>query len=108
MAAEEAVRTATQVLEIFAEDRIKIESLGRAAGNALRVHSLLQRKPVVSVAAATDDLNLSAPTVRSAIDNLQNIGLVSEATGKKRDRLFVYSRYLDILQEDTDETFQNS
>jgi Fic family protein len=108
MAAEEAVRTATQVLEIFAEDRIKIESLGIAAGNALRVHSLLQRKPVVSVAAATDDLNLSAPTVRSAIDNLQNIGLVSEATGKKRDRLFVYSRYLDILQEDTDETFQNS
>ena len=108
MAAEEAVRTATQILEIFAEDRIKIESLGRAAGNALRVHTLLQRKPVTSVPAAADDLNLSAPTVRSAIDNLQNIGLVSEATGKKRDRLFVYSRYLDILQEDTDETFQNS
>ncbi|MBA3632379.1 MAG: Fic family protein [Acidobacteria bacterium] len=102
--AEEAVQTATNILEIFAEDRIKIESLGRSAGNALRVHSLLQRKPVVSVAAAADDLDLTAPTIRSAIDNLQNIGLVSEATGKKRDRLFVYSSYLDILQEDTDES----
>jgi Fic family protein len=40
--AEEAVSTATQILEIFAEDRARIESLGRPAGNALRVHSLLQ------------------------------------------------------------------
>jgi len=74
----------------------------------LRVHSLLQRKPVVSVAAAVDELSLTAPTVRSAIDNLQKIGLVRETTGKRRDRLFVYSRYLDILQEDTDENFTSS
>jgi Fic family protein len=106
--AEEAVSTATQILEIFAADRGQIESLGRPAGNALRVHSLLQRKPVVSVAAAANELNLTAPTVRSAIDNLQKIGLVRETTGKRRDRLFVYSRYLDILQEDTGETFAGS
>jgi Fic family protein len=106
--AEEAVRTATQILEIFAQDRAKIESLGRPAGNALRVHSLLQRKPVVSVAGAANELSLTAPTVRSAIDNLRKIGLVREATGKRRDRLFVYSRYLDILQEDTDETFPSA
>ena len=106
--AEEAVRTATQILEIFSQDRIKIESLGRPAGNALRVHSLLQRKPVVSVPAAANELSLTAPTVRSAIDNLQKIGLVREATGKRRDRLFVYSRYLDILQKDTDETFSSA
>lgn len=106
--AEEAVSTATQILEIFAADRARIESLGRPAGNALRVHSLLQRKPVVSVPAAANELDLTAPTVRSAIDNLQKIGLVRETTGKRRDRLFVYSHYLDVLQEDTDETFPSS
>ena len=106
--AEEAVSTATQILEIFAEDRTRIETLGRSAGNALRVHSLLQRKPVVSVPAAADELNLTAPTIRSAIENLEKLDLVRETTGKMRDRLFVYSRYLDILQEDTDDTFPNS
>lgn len=106
--AEEAVSTATRILEIFAADRIKIESLGRPAGNALRVHKLLQRKPVTSVAAASTELNLTAPTVRSAIDNLQKIGLVRETTGKRRDRLFVYSRYLDVLQEDTGRSFSGS
>ncbi len=103
--AEEAVSTATQILEIFAQDRARIESLGRPAGNALRVHSLLQRKPVVSVPAAAVELSLTAPTVRSAIESLKTLDLVSEVTGKRRDRLFVYSRYLDILQEDTIETF---
>ena len=106
--AEEAVETATRILEIFAADRIKIESLGRPAGNALRVHSLLQRKPVTSVASASTELSLTAPTVRSAIDNLQKIGLVRETTGKRRDRLFVYSRYLDVLQEDTGRSFSGS
>ncbi len=106
--AEEAVSTATQILEIFAADRVKIESLGRPAGNALRVHSLLQRKPVVSAATAAGELNLTAPTARSAIENLETLGLVRETTGKRRDRLFVYSRYLDILQEDTDKSFSGS
>ncbi len=106
--AEEAVSTATQILEIFAEDRARIESLGRPAGNALRVHSLLQRKPVVSVPGAAVELSLTAPTVRSAIESLVTLGLVRETTGKRRDRLFVYSRYLDILQEDTIETFSSA
>lgn len=106
--AEEAVSTATRILEIFAADRAEIGTLGRSAGNALRVHSLLQIKPVISAPAAADELNLTAPTIRSAIDNLQKIGLVRETTGKQRDRLFVYSRYLDILQEDTDDTFSDS
>ncbi len=102
--AEEAVTTATRILEVFAEDRPKVESLGRSAGNALRVHSLLQRKPVVSVAAVAKELSLSTPTVRSSIEHLIGIGLVRETTGKQRDRLFVYSRYLDLLQNDTDDT----
>jgi len=106
--AEEAVSTATQILEIFAQDRARIESLGRPAGNALRVHSLLQRKPVVSVPGAAVELSLTAPTVRSAIESLVMLGLVRETTGKRRDRLFVYSRYLDILQEDTIETFSSA
>ena len=65
--AEEAVRTTTQILEIFAQDRARIESLGGPAGNALRVHSLLQKNPVVSAAAAANELSLTAPTVEARL-----------------------------------------
>jgi Fic family protein len=102
--ADEAVKTALGILNIFEEDRSRIESLGRSSGNILRVHSLLQRKPIVSIPVAADDLQLTPPTVRSAINTLEEMGLVREITGKLRDRLFVYSRYMDLLQEDIEET----
>jgi Fic family protein len=70
----------------------------------LRVHSLLQRKPIISIPLAADDLQLTPPTVRSAIGTLGEMGMVREITGKLRDRLFVYNRYMDLLQEDIEET----
>jgi Fic family protein len=100
--AEEAVDSATKILTVFAKDRRKIENLGRPSASALKVHELLQRKPIISVPIAVKKLNLTAPTVRNSIDKLKEIGLVKEITGKKRDRLYSYKSYLDILQADTD------
>ncbi|HEY0458765.1 MAG TPA: Fic family protein [Pyrinomonadaceae bacterium] len=100
--AEEAVSSASKILTVFAADRQKIEGLGRAAASALRIHELLQKKPIISVPMASKELNLSAPTVRNSIDKLKEIGLVKEITGKKRDRLFSYQSYLDILQAETE------
>lgn len=100
--AGEAVNSATKILKVFAEDRRKIEDLGRTAATVLRIHELLQKKPIVSVPMISTELNLSAPTVRNSIDKLKEIGLVKEITGKKRDRLFSYQSYLEILQEDTE------
>lgn len=101
--AEEAVNSATKILKVFAEDRRKIEDLSRTATTSLRIHELLQKKPIISVPMVSAELNLSAPTVRNSIDKLKEIGLVKEITGKKRDRLFSYQSYLEILQADTED-----
>lgn len=101
--AEEAVDSAEKILEIFAADRRKIEDLGRPAVSVLKVHQLLQRKPIISVPTTSKELNLTAPTVRSAIENLQKIGLIEEITGKQRDRLFSYKSYMEILQSGVEE-----
>jgi predicted ArsR family transcriptional regulator len=69
----------------------------------------LQRKPLLSVAAAAGELNLTAPTVRSAIENLEKHRLgMRERRAKGATGSFVYSRYLDVLQQDTEESFRNS
>ncbi len=100
--ADAAVISATKILKVFADDRRKIEDLGRQSASVLRVHEFLQRKPIISVPIASKELNLAAPTVRSSIEKLKELGLVKEITGKKRDRLFSYQSYLDILQADTE------
>lgn len=97
--ADEAVNSATRILELFAADRERIESLGRTSASALRVHEYLRKKPIASVPGAAKELNLSAPTVRSAIEKLLEVEVVREITGKQRDRLFVYDDYLKVLQE---------
>ena len=100
--AHQAADTAKAILERFAADRRAIEALGRPAGSALQVHEHLQSKPVVSVRDAAKALPLSAPTVRKSIDHLVKIGILSEITGKRRDRLFLYHDYLEVLSQGTE------
>jgi Fic family protein len=100
--AHEAAETATRVLDLFSKDREKIQKFGRSAASALRVHEYMQRKPIVSIAATAKALKLSIPTVTVALNQLMRIRIVEEVTGKKRDRLFTYSRYFSIVSEGTE------
>lgn len=99
LTAEAAVETAQRVATMFRNDRATIEPTGRRAGSALRVHEALKARPILSLPAIRDRTGLSFPAASSAIDLLAEIGMVRELTGKRRNRLFVYDRYLAILNE---------
>lgn len=100
--AEGATEAARQILALFAEDRARIEGLGRSAGSALRLHDLLKARPLLSVATATARLNLSHPTIGSTIARLVDLGILRETTGRQRGRIFAYGRYIDILSRGTE------
>jgi Fic family protein len=100
--AHEAASTARRLMVLAADDEQKIQTLGRGAGSALRVHGLFKRQPLTSIAGASKILNLSFPAVTTALSNLQKLGVVDEITGKQRSRLFAYREYLKILSEDTE------
>lgn len=98
----QAGNAAREILNLFETDRERIEALGRPAASALRVHQLLQQKPVISIPDASEKLGISQPTISKSIQHLQNLGIVHEATGKQRGRTFVYDNYLDILSRGTE------
>lgn len=97
--ADEAVNSAQRIARLFEEDRTSIRALGRAAGSALQVHEFLQRHPVTPIARAASGTGLSIPTVTAAFSALGKQGVVRELTGKKRNRLYGYPRFLEILGE---------
>ncbi len=98
---EQAVKTAQRITNLFNNDRARIEKMGQASGNVSRVHSYLKKKPVLEIPRASQEIGISQPTVTSALKRLEKIGVVREITGKARDRIYVYTDYLDILGEGT-------
>ncbi len=99
---EQAAETARQILDLFEKDRVRIERLGRPAVSASRVYQYLQSKPILSVPATAEQLDLSPPTVRKSVRHLVELGIAREATGRQRGHLFVYDEYLDILNQGTE------
>jgi Fic family protein len=100
--AHSAVKAAERMLELYRNDRERIQTLGRIAGSALRVHQLLQQRPILSIPNAAAKLTMSWPTVDKAVRTLEKLGLLREFTGKKRNRLYLYDAYLEILTEGTE------
>lgn len=100
--ATQATENARQLLELFEKDRRAISALGRPAASTLRVHELLQKRPLLSVPATTKELGLSKPTVAKAMEHLEKLGIVREITAKQRRRVYAYVRYLDILNQGTE------
>ncbi|MBL6933205.1 MAG: Fic family protein [Rhodospirillales bacterium] len=100
--ATQATDAATQILALFEKDRGRIGELGRAASSVLRIHEYLQKHAVLSVPVAAKAISISAPTVRKSAKHLQELGILHETTGRRRDRLYVYQEYLAILSEGTE------
>jgi Fic family protein len=100
--AEGAVATAERLSEMFRIDRTQIEQAGRRAGSALRVHEAIKARPIQSMTAVCAATQLSFPAASSAMSLLVELGIARELTGRRRNRLFVYDRYLTILNEGTE------
>jgi len=99
--AEQAVTASRAILEVFDTDRRAMVDLGRHASAAMRVHEALKRRPIATIAQLAGDTGVSVPTATQALSNLERLGVVQEATGRRRGRLFAYRRYLDVLNEGT-------
>ncbi len=100
--ADEAVETARALAKLFKADRGRIQSVGRRADSALRVHHELQRTPLSTIGRLCKAAGLTVPTVTKALSTLQHLGIVKEVTKRKRDRVFSYSAYLRLLAKGTE------
>ena len=96
-----AVATAGRLDALFREDRSKIQP-GRAAGSALRLHQAISERPIISLSAAAAHTGLSFRTIAAAMRELERLGIARELTGRRRNRLFGYQRYIGIMSEGTE------
>jgi Fic family protein len=101
-AADSAVTTARRLMGLFEADQIRIQTRGRLAGSALRVHEAMKRRPIVSLQDVVRSTGLSFPAVSKGMSLLEELGIARELTGRKRSRLYAYDAYIGILNEGTE------
>ena len=99
--AEGAVATATGLSQLIDDDRRQLSAAGRRAGSLLRVHEALTVRPLTTLSDVVARSGLSFPAASTAMDELVNLGIASEVTGRQRNRVFAYDRYLAALAAGT-------
>ena len=102
MTAGQAIETAQQLRALTQEDKIKITGLGRAANSALKIYMALMEHPIATAGSLVKKTGITAATVNNCLEHLERLGIVRELTGRKRNRLFSYHQYVDIMNKGTD------
>lgn len=100
--ATQAVEAAQQLLDLSNQDRDKISGLGRAAASTLQVHRALMEHPIATSGSLVEKTGITPATVNKALGHLVQLGIVKELTAQKRNRLFSYAGYIEIMSRGTE------
>ncbi|MEK7704888.1 MAG: Fic family protein, partial [Myxococcota bacterium] len=99
---EEAVNTTRQLFDLMSADRERLLGHGHVTVPSIRIFEMLPKKPMMTIGTITRALDVTKPTAAKAVDVLTDCKILREHSGRKRDRVFAYAKYLDILQVETE------
>jgi Fic family protein len=97
----DATETIGKLTELHHTNTGKISGLGRAAANTGKFFEYLEANPIIEIRKTAKALGLAYNTAEAAVKRLCDEGILEETSGKRRNRIFSYKKYLDILREGT-------
>ena len=90
----------TVVISRLQPTRVLVSLAERSAGTAGRVFTALCERPIASIGEMAGRLGVSLPSVTRAMEALLGLGVISEITGRRRNRVYAYDEYLSTLTRD--------
>lgn len=97
VAAAEAERNIIDVASLIAADRRRLLASPQAGSASYRLFELLPMMPRFSVEHVRQRLETTVPTASAAVRQLEALGIVTELTGQKKNRVYGYQAYVDLL-----------
>jgi Fic family protein len=105
--ADGAVKKIRDLSDLFERDRRAVANTRggsiyqrAAAQTNLKIYEHLRAKVAIRIPETAAACETTKPTVARALEDLAAVRIAREVTGKPRNRLYVYQRYLDILNDD--------
>jgi Fic family protein len=100
--AKEATDTARDLFALVSADRARALAAPASSVMAVRLFEALGQHPIVTIARVTELLETTKPTATKAVNTLLDAGILTETSGRRRDRTYSYSAYLDRLRVGTE------
>ena len=95
---KEATKTARLIVDLREEDRTTINStFGRTAANAHNVLEYVYSRPIINVQTVREITGVSYPAAYQLIERFQDCDILEEITGRTRNRLYKYTRYIQLF-----------
>ena len=96
-AAAEAERGIVAIASLVAADRRRLLAAPRVGAPVLRLFESLPVMPRFTIEQVRQRLQTTFPTATAAVKRLEELGLVTELTGQKKNRSFSYAAYVTLL-----------
>ncbi len=97
VAAEQAERNIIEVASLVAADRKRLLQSPKAGPASYRLFEMLPMMPRLTIERVRQRLDTSFPTATAAVKALEDLGIVAEMTGQKKNRSYSYQAYVDLL-----------
>jgi Fic family protein len=105
LAVEESAQDAIIAIEklslLHAKNLILVNQSRRLAGTMLKVFNYLEASPIIDIQKTKTALGVSFNAVSHAVNGLVDLGILAQTANSRRNRLFAYVDYLNILRKDT-------
>jgi len=96
-AATDAERSIIAIASMVAADRRRLLESPKAGPASYRLFELLPMMPRFTIERVRRELDTSFPTANAAVKVLEELGIVTEMTGQKKNRSYSYQRYIELL-----------
>jgi Fic family protein len=96
-AAAQSERAVVALASLVANDRRRLLAHPKANAISYRLFELLPTMPRLSVERVREALQTTFPTANAAIKLLEELGILTELTGQKKNRTFSYAAYIQLL-----------
>jgi len=97
----EQIETAQQLFKLHQTHRTKILRSKKTSIGAVQLFEILPTHPMVTISRVVKLLRTTKPTASKVVSLLTELQILKEVTQKRRDKIFLYKTYVDILRKDT-------
>ena len=96
-AAGDAEKNIIAIASLVATDRRRLLQSTKAGPASYRLFEMLPMMPRFTIERVRQQLDTSFPTATAAVKVLEELGVVTEMTGQKKNRSYSYQAYVELL-----------